>query len=36
MKVAFVGSSFGESSGALKRAKSLSKKGVEVDIVFYY
>ena len=36
MKVAFVGSSFGEYSGALKRAKSLSKKGVEVDIVFYY
>ena len=36
MRVVFVGSSFGEASGALKRAKALSDKNILVDIVFYY
>ena len=36
MRVVFVGSSFGEYSGALKRAKAISDKNILVDIVFYY
>ena len=36
MSVTFIGGSFGESSGAFKRAKALSKENVTVNIYFYY
>ncbi len=35
-KVAFLGNSFGESSGPLKRAGVISNYGHEVDVIMYY